>query len=101
MPNSNSTSSSIPPLLHFNVQPQLSQLILSQSQQQLNNQNESPRTIPIEIVDDTGKQSKLVLNQTQMTLPMVISSFLLAQPSSFARYTYNVNNNKIEDDTLL
>jgi hypothetical protein len=41
-------------------------------------------------VDDTGKSTRLILNQSELALPLVVSSFLIAQPSSFARFTYNV-----------
>jgi len=48
--------------------------------------------IPIEVIDDTGKINKLILNSSQIItkLPIIVSAFLVAKPSSFARFLYNV-----------
>uniref|UniRef100_A0A915NYF3 Uncharacterized protein n=1 Tax=Meloidogyne floridensis TaxID=298350 RepID=A0A915NYF3_9BILA len=50
--------------------------------------------IPIEVIDDTGKINKLILNSSQIItkLPIIVSAFLVAKPSSFARFLYNVEN---------
>ncbi|KAI3409944.1 hypothetical protein GPALN_006314 [Globodera pallida] len=52
-----------------------------------------PLSIPVEIVDDTHKGIRLVLNSSRLDVPFVVSSFAVAQPTgTFARFVYNLEN---------
>ncbi|KAL3089520.1 hypothetical protein niasHS_006904 [Heterodera schachtii] len=78
------------PLVHISVRPSLSLLRFSQ----FSSPNVSSLlSIPVEIVDDTLKSVRLVLNTSQLDVPFVASSFAVAQPkSTFARFVYNAEN---------
>ncbi|KAL3115909.1 hypothetical protein niasHT_007209 [Heterodera trifolii] len=78
------------PLVHISVRPAFSLLRFSQ----FSSPNVSSHlSIPIEIVDDTLKSVRLVLNTSQLDVPFVVSSFAVAQPkSTFARFVYNAEN---------
>ena len=77
-----------PPLIQLRVQPQASLLLVSHKA--VRNQSQPFAWVPVEFVDDTGKNTRMVLNGTEMAIPLVVSAFLLAQPHSFARFVYNV-----------
>jgi hypothetical protein len=63
---------------------------LKLSQRQLNGaESASPLAIPIEIVDDSEKKFRTVLNTTNRTLERVVS-YAIAKPIAYARFIYNV-----------
>uniref|UniRef100_A0A914H9W8 Uncharacterized protein n=1 Tax=Globodera rostochiensis TaxID=31243 RepID=A0A914H9W8_GLORO len=78
------------PLVHILVHPEQSLLRLSQK---FASADAPPLSIPVEIVDDTHKGIRLVLNSSRLDVPFVVSSFAVAQPTgTFARFVYNSEN---------
>ena len=79
------------PVIHVNYAN--SSLVVSQDSDHSN----KTYVIPVEVVDDARKITKIVLNDTQIAIHRP-AAYVVAQPNTYARHIYNVSLQFLNND---